>query len=75
MLGLFSAPQRNGFGAAKGEWKAAKRTNAERVMLIAIQFTNSVIEALGGKEKLAGRDIVITMIPAEPIPWFQVRKK
>ena len=43
--------------------------------MIAIQFTNSVIEALGGKEKLAGRDIVITMIPAEPIPWFQVRKK
>ena len=68
----------------------AKRKNAQRAMLIAMpdlglsakakaqlkkEFTNSVIAALGGKEKLAGRDIVITMIPAEPVPWFEVRKK
>jgi hypothetical protein len=86
----FPHRRRTVWGAAKEEGKVAKRSNAERVMLIAMpdmglsakakatlkrQFTNSVIEALGGKEKLAGRDIVITMIPAEPIPWFQIRKK
>jgi hypothetical protein len=68
----------------------AKRGKAARIMLITMpklglspktmatlkrQFKASVIEALGGKEKLAGQDIVITMIPAEPVPWFQVRSK
>jgi hypothetical protein len=68
----------------------AKRKKPARAMMITMpdlglsakamaalkqQFKNTLIEALGGKEKLAGRDIVITMIPAEPIPWFQIRTK
>jgi hypothetical protein len=36
------------------------------------RFKNDVVAVLG-KEKLAGRDIVITMIPADPIPWFTLK--
>ena len=37
------------------------------------RFKNDVIAVLGGKQKLAGRNIVITMIPVEPVPWFTLK--
>jgi hypothetical protein len=34
------------------------------------RFKNDVVAVLGGKEKLGAYNIIVNMIPTEPIPWF-----
>jgi hypothetical protein len=39
------------------------------------RFKNDIIEVLGGKENLAGRDIVVTVMEFTPVPWSVLKSK